>query len=179
MINRTTTYAETSRLILRSWKPEDLPLFVAMNMDERVMKYFPALLTEEETVAFYDRIKNEFDNNGWGLYAVELKSTGQFIGYVGLHEIGFDAGFTPGIEIGWRLAADYHNRGYATEAAEEVLKLAKSCGIKSLYSFTATINTPSERVMQKIRMKKIGEFDHPKLTTDSPLCRHVLYRIAL
>lgn len=179
MINRTTTYAETSRLTLRSWKPEDLPLFVAMNRDAQVMKYFPASLTEEETEGFYNRIKEEFAKNAWGLYAVELKSTGQFIGYVGLHEIGFEAEFTPGVEIGWRLAADYHNQGYATEAAEEVLKLAKSCGIKSLYSFTATINTPSERVMQKIGMGKIGEFNHPKLSTDSPLCRHVLYQIAL
>lgn len=179
MINRATTYAETSRLILRSWKPEDLPLFVAINRDARVMKYFPALLTETETVAFYDRIKEELDRNGWGLYAVELKSTGQFIGYVGLHEIGFEADFTPGVEIGWRLAAEYHNHGYATEAAEEVLKLAKSCGIKSLYSFTAKINLPSERVMQKIGMEKVGEFNHPKLSTDSLLCRHVLYQIRL
>ena len=82
MINRTTTYAETSRLILRSWKPEDLPLFVAMNRDAQVMKYFPATLTEEETEGFYNRINEEFARKGWGLYAVELKSTGQFIGYV-------------------------------------------------------------------------------------------------
>lgn len=117
--------------------------------------------------------------NGWGLYVVELKSIGRFIGYVGLQEIGFDADFTPGIEIGWRLAADFHNQGYATEAAKEVLRLAKIKGIKRLYSFTAEINKPSERVMQKIGMQKYGEFDHPKLMPGSPLCRHVLYRIDL
>lgn len=81
---------------------------------------------------------------------MEIKSTGEFIGYVGLHEIGFDADFTPGVEIGWRLAADYHNQGYATEAAKAVLSLAKSAGIERLFSFTAKINAPSERVMQKI-----------------------------
>lgn len=179
MISPTTTYTETERLILRSWKPEDLPLLVAMNKDSQVMKYFPELLTSEETEAFYNRIQDEFDRNGWGLYAVELKTTGRFIGYVGLHEIGFDADFTPGIEIGWRLAADYHKQGYATEAAKEVLRLAKSKGIKRLYSFTAGINKPSERVMQKIGMEKCGEFEHPKLVVGSPLCRHVLYRIDL
>lgn len=172
-------YAETNRLILRSWRAEDLPLFVDMNRDARVMRYFPALLTEVETVAFYNRILEEFERSGWGLYAVELKSAGRFIGYVGLHEIGFESDFTPGVEIGWRLAADYYNHGYATEAAKEVLTLAKSHGIKRLYSFTAEINMPSERVMQKIGMEKIGEFDHPKLTADSPLCRHVLYQIDL
>lgn len=143
------------------------------------MRYFPATLSYEETEEFYNRIQNEFDQKGWGLYAVEIKSTGEFIGYVGLHEIGFEADFTPGVEIGWRLAADYHNQGYATEAARAVFKLAKDAGIDRLYSFTAGINAPSERVMQKIGMKKTGEFKHPKLPDDSPLCIHVLYEIDL
>lgn len=106
------------------------------------------------------------------MYAVEIKATGEFIGYVGLHEIGFEADFTPGIEIGWRLAADYHNHGYATEAAKAALTLAKDSGIRRLYSFTAKINIPSERVMQKIK-----EFAHPKLPSHSPLRTHVLYSI--
>ncbi len=179
MTNQVTIYAETERLKLRQWKAEDLPLFTAMNKDARVMKYFPALLTDEETKAFYDRIQAEFNIKGWGLYAIELKASGGFIGYVGLHEIGFEADFTPGIEIGWRLAAAYHNQGYATEAAKAVLGLAKVQGISRLYSFTAEINKPSERVMQKIGMDKMGTFNHPKLSADSPLCRHVLYGVKL
>ena len=172
-------YIETDRLILRSWKPGDLPLFAEMNKDERVMRYFPATLTFQQTKSFYNRIQSEFERKGWGLYALEIKSTGEFIGYVGLHEIGFDANFTPGVEIGWRLAADYHNLGYATEAAKAVLSLAKSAGIERLFSFTAKINAPSERVMQKIGMVKDGEFMHPNLSDDSPLCVHVLYKIDL
>ena len=172
-------HIETDRLILRSWRADDLQEFIAMNCNPCVMKYFPALLTAQETEAFYGRIQEEFATKGWGLYAVELKSTGRFIGYVGLHEIGFEAYFTPGVEIGWRLAADYHNQGYATEAAKGVLQLAKSKGIGRLFSFTATINKPSERVMQKIGMEKVGEFNHPRLTDASPLCPHVLYRINL
>ncbi len=169
-------YAETERLRLRSWMEENLKPFADMNRDPEVMKYFPALLTDAESERFYINIQKEFEQRGWGLFAVELKSTGVFIGYVGLHEIGFDAGFTPGIEIGWRLAAAYHNRGYATEAAKAVFELAKSLGIRRLYSFTAKLNKPSERVMQKIGMTKVGEFDHPKLDACSPLLTHVLYR---
>lgn len=179
MVDSIRIYGETERLILRSWSVEDLPLFVGMNMDEVVMKYFPALLTEAETAGFYRRIQDEFERKGWGLFAVELKDSGKFIGYVGLHEIGFEASFTPGVEIGWRLSKEYHNRGYATEAAKAVLEIAKSQGIKRLYSFTAEINKPSERVMQKIGMQRVGEFDHPKLTSQSPLLRHVLYVIEL
>ncbi len=115
-------FTETERLVLRSWKQEDLPLFIAINRDERVMRYFPSILNESESEEFYNRIQDEFNKNGWGLYAVVVKSTGEFIGYVGLHEIGFEADFTPGVEIGWRLAADYHNNGYATEAAKSVLE---------------------------------------------------------
>ena len=173
------SYIETDRLILRSWKEEDFPLFAKMNKDARVMRYFPSILTAEQTESFYNRIQSEFERNGWGLYAVELKSNGTFIGYVGLHEIGFDADFTPGVEIGWRLDADYHNQGLATEAAKVVLKLAKKKGLQRLYSFTAKQNSPSERVMQKIGMKKVGEFEHPNLSSDSPLRTHVLYQIDL
>ena len=68
-------YAETERLILRSWKPEDLSLFADMNKDNRVMRYFLATLSEGETEAFFNRIQDEFNRKGWGLYAVELKST--------------------------------------------------------------------------------------------------------
>ena len=172
-------FAETDRMILRSWKLEDLPLFAKMNKDSRVMRYFPSILTDELTESFYKRIQSEFERNGWGLYAVELKSNGTFIGYVGLHEIGFDSDFTSGVEIGWRLAADYHNQGLATEAAKEVLKHAKQKGLTRLYSFTAKQNYPSERVMQKIGMTKVREFEHPNLSPDSPLQTHVLYQIDL
>ncbi|MDE7026035.1 MAG: GNAT family N-acetyltransferase [Paramuribaculum sp.] len=177
MSSTVKIFAKTERLILRQWKHEDLPTFVAMNSNPEVMRYFPEPLTEAETRAFYDRIQIEFERMDWGLYAVELKSTGSFIGYVGLHEIGFNADFTPGVEIGWRLDADYHNQGLATEAATKVLELAEGFGFEKIYSFTAVVNKPSERVMQKIGMKKTGEFDHPKLSSDSPLLRHVLYQI--
>ena len=170
---------ETDRLILRSWKMEDLPWFTEMNKDARVMRYFPATLTNEQTESFYNRIQSEFELNGWGLYAVELKSNETFIGYVGLHEIGFDADFTPGVEIGWRLAADHHNKGLATVAAKEVLKLAKQKGLTRLYSFTAKHNAPSERVMQKIGMTRVGEFEHPNISADSPLRTHILYKVDL
>lgn len=172
-------YAETERLILRSWKREDLAHFAVMNRDVQVMKYFPALLSYEESEAFYHRIQNELEQQGWGLYAVEQKATGQFIGYVGLHNIGFDADFTPGVEIGWRLCAWCHNNGYATEAAAAVLRLAREHDLSCLYSFTAQPNKASERVMQKIGMEKIGEFEHPALPESSPLRTHVLYRIIL
>ncbi|WP_300934582.1 GNAT family N-acetyltransferase [uncultured Muribaculum sp.] len=170
---------ETARLVLRRWKQSDLPTFIAMNKDKDVMRYFPSILTYEETMQFYWSIVAEFEHKGYGLFAVELKKDGSFIGYTGLHEFDFDVPFSPGVEIGWRLAAAYHNCGYATEAAGAVVGYAKTLGLKTLYSFTAKINKPSERVMQKIGMQKTGEFLHPKLEDVSPLKAHVLYSLDL
>ncbi|WP_289856864.1 GNAT family N-acetyltransferase [uncultured Muribaculum sp.] len=170
---------ETERLVLRQWKPADLPLFIEMNKDKEVMRYFPSTLTDVETIQFYERIVAEFEQKGYGLFAIELKCNGKFIGYTGLHEFDFDVPFSPGVEIGWRLAAAYHNCGYATEAAGAVVGYAKTLGLKTLYSFTAKINKPSERVMQKIGMQKTGEFLHPKLEDVSPLKAHVLYSLDL
>ncbi|MEJ5700932.1 GNAT family N-acetyltransferase, partial [Salmonella enterica] len=53
--------------MLRSWVREDLPLFAAMNRDVRVMRYFPALMTDSQTEMFYNRIVAEFKQKGWGL----------------------------------------------------------------------------------------------------------------
>ncbi len=171
-------YLETSRLILRDWKENDLAEFIRMNQDSHVMEYFLKKLSKEETVDFYNRICEEFDNCGYGLYAVETKEDQKFIGYVGLHNITFDVDFAPGIEIGWRLTPEVWGKGYATEAASACLAYANHIlKIKKLYSFTSLPNKRSERVMQKIGMTKIKEFDHPLVETGHWLRRHVLYGI--
>ena len=168
---------ETNRLILRQWRDEDILPFSEINRDAEVMEYLPKCLSLEETEQFYNRIVAEHNSYGYGLYAVEIKNSGSFIGYVGFHHFDFKAEFSPGIEIGWRLAKEYWNKGYATEAAEACLDYAcKYNFFKEVYSFTSVGNHRSERVMQKIGMGKVGEFDHPKLSLDSPLLRHVLYQ---
>lgn len=169
---------DTERLLLREWTEEDIVPFAAINRSEKVMKYFPKPLSYEETIGFYNRITREFAACGFGLYAVELKSTGEFIGYTGFHRFDFEADFSPGIEIGWRLDDRHWNRGYATEAAQACLDYArKRGGFDRVYSFTAVCNRRSERVMQKIGMKQVGTFSHPALPDGHWLREHVLYCI--
>lgn len=169
-------YIETPRLLLRDWRKEDLPVFVEMNRDPGVMKYFPKLLKPEESYVLYDRIQKEFDRYGYGLYAVEVKESGKFIGYIGLHYAVFEAGFTPCWEIGWRLSLDAWGRGYATEGAQACLQNAfGQLKLLQIYSFTSKLNLRSERVMQKIGMRKLGEFNHPLLPDGHPLRLHLLY----
>jgi ribosomal-protein-alanine N-acetyltransferase len=149
-----------------------------MNQDPMVMRYFPRLATPEESGAMVKLINAFFDEHGYGLFAIELKATGDFIGYTGFTQPGFESWFTPCTEIGWRLRKEFWGQGYATEAAKACLECGfGQFGLKEIYSFTAVLNTPSERVMQRIGMTKVGEFDYPKVEEGHPLRKHVLYKI--
>jgi RimJ/RimL family protein N-acetyltransferase len=112
---------ETARLILRRWGPDDREPFAALNADPQVKEYFPSALTRQESDELIDRIEAGFVARGFGLWALELKSTGRMIGFTGLSVPSFDAAFTPAVEIGWRLARGAWGNGFATEAAEECL----------------------------------------------------------
>src|SRR5437764_14595731 len=111
----------TDRLRLRRWRTSDLEPFAAINADPRVMQYFVAPLSREESNAYAARIIAQFDALDFGLWAVEIPGVVPFAGFVGMSVPGFDAHFTPCVEIGWRLAADRWGHGYATEAARAVL----------------------------------------------------------
>src|SRR5262249_5823709 len=107
----------TARLILRPWCDDDIEPFAALNADPRVMEFLPKLLDRAESDAMAARIREGFNRQPFGLWAVEVTNGARFIGYVGLSVPAFEATFTPCIEIGWRLAFDHWGRGYATEAA--------------------------------------------------------------
>ena len=175
-----TTYIETERLILRSWRVTDRAVFAEINSNNKVMKYFPKPLSIEESNGFVDRINSEFEETGFGLYAVEIKETGEFIGYVGFHRFAFDAPFSPRWEIGWRISDKFWNKGYATEAAMACIKYAQEKKLcNRLYSFTAVPNIASENVMKRIGMSFEGLFMHPALAEGHWLKEHKLYSLDL
>ena len=173
-------YIETQHLILRSWRQEDIPELVRLNSDERVMEYFLKTLSPRETADLYNAIQKEFETCGFGVYAVQEKGTQAFVGCVGLHHVTFPVDFAPAVEILWRLLPEFWGRGYATEAASACLEYANlKLNLKEICSFTSLPNKRSERVMQKIGMIRVKEFNHPLVASDHPLCKHVLYRIVL
>jgi RimJ/RimL family protein N-acetyltransferase len=170
----------TERLVLRRWKQFDLEPFRRMNADPKVMEFLPKGLDSEESDALVVRIERHFDERGFGLMAMELKESGEFIGFVGLSVPQFEAPFMPAVEIGWRLAADYWGKGLATEAARKTLRFAfEEVGLEEVVSFTVPVNLRSRRVMEKIGMTHdpLEDFDHPQLPVGHPLRRHVLYRL--
>ena len=176
---RPAACRETQRLVLRQWLGRDREPFAAMNADPAVMRYFPAVLSGAETDVLLGRIQAHFDRHGFGLWAVEVKQTGEFAGFVGLSVPTFEAHFTPCVEIGWRLAQQFWHQGVATEAARHVMQMAfDDLCLAEVVSFTSVANWPSRRVMERIGMTHASgdDFDHPAIAADHPLCRHVLYR---
>lgn len=170
----------TDRLILRRWRESDREPFARLNADARVMEFMPGILSVQESNMLADRIEAHFQQHGFGLYAAELRSNGSFIGFVGLSVPSFQAAFTPCVEIGWRLAADYWKQGLATEGAREIARYGfEILGVPELVSFTVPANTRSIRVMKKLGMSNNpqDDFDHPRLPVGHPLRRHVLYRV--
>lgn len=168
----------SERLGFRRWKPEDIPLFAALNSDPQVMEYFPSTQTLAQTTDRVRRIHDDFAQHGWGLYATDILDNQEFIGFIGFLYADFPADFTPCNEIGWRLKKSAWGKGYATEGAKRCLQHGfEQLGFTEVYSITALQNQRSEKVMQKIGMHRHGEFDHPKLEKGSWLERHVIYKI--
>lgn len=170
----------TDRLILRQWKKGDLEPFANMNADPRVREYFPGLQTREESDHSVSLVSGHIEKYGWGFWAASLVETGEFIGFIGLEDVYFQANFVPAVEIGWRLAYKHWGKGYATEGALACLRYGfETLKLDEIVSFTAVENTRSRRVMEKIGMHHDSkdDFDHPKLPEGHPLRRHVLYRL--
>jgi RimJ/RimL family protein N-acetyltransferase len=172
---------ETERLLLRGWRAADRAPFAEMNADPEIMRYFPSVLTRTECDERIERIVQSFEQDGFGLWAVEERSSQRFLGFTGLARPGFDAHFTPAVEIGWRLAREAWGRGFATGAARAAVAFAfDEVGLAELVSFTVEQNARSRAVMRRLGMRHdvADDFDHPELPPGHPLRRHVLYRLA-
>lgn len=169
---------ETTRLVLRRWDDADRLPFAAMNADPEVMRYFPAPMTGPESDALVDRIEEHFDTYGYGLWALERRDDGAFLGFTGLATVRPELPFAPALEVGWRLTRTAWGHGFATEAALEALRVGFESGHAEIVSFTAVANAPSRRVMERLGMRRDpdDDFDHPAVPEGSRLRPHVLYR---
>jgi RimJ/RimL family protein N-acetyltransferase len=170
----------TPRLVLREWKDSDNEPFALLNADPRVMEFMSKALTRVESDVFIEKIKAHFAEHGFGLFAASLRDNQKFVGYIGLSARTFKSDFAPYTEIGWRLAAEYWNKGLATEGARAVLRHSfTTLNLPEVVSYTVPSNIGSRRVMEKIGLvhQQSDDFDHPNLPAGHPLRRHVLYRL--
>lgn len=170
---------ETDRLYLRQWREKDLPLFAKLNADPEVMKYFPSPLSLAETHSFAEKCRALISAKGWGFWALELKGSGEFIGFTGLNAPKPSLPCSPCVEVGWRLRRDAWGNGYATEAATESLKFAfEDLSLDDVVSFTTVANARSRAVMARLGFTNTDQnFRHPDIPQDHSLAEHVLYKI--
>ncbi|NNE25360.1 MAG: GNAT family N-acetyltransferase [Saprospiraceae bacterium] len=163
-------YVFTSdRIGFREWEDTDLEPMSVLNGDKVVMQYFPGTQTLNQTQALIERMRSQYDKNGFCYFAVDFLDTNEFMGCIGCAEQFFESPYTPCIDIGWRLNKAFWHKGLATEGARACLDFMKNeHEIAKIMSFAPEINHPSIAVMKKIGMQYIGSFNHPALK-DVPL----------
>lgn len=172
----------TQRLVIRNWEPRDAALFHLINSDDVVMEFFPFRRDRTQSDAVLETLSAGIAQKGFGFAALEIRSTGECIGFCGLHADGVVPTLPPGtVEIGWRLAPAHWGKGYVTEAAEAWLAAGfGAMGLGEIVSFAVWNNRRSIAVMERLGMRRdpSGDFDHPRVPRTHPhLQRHVLYRL--
>jgi RimJ/RimL family protein N-acetyltransferase len=146
----------TARLLLRRWRIEDLEPFAAMCCDPDVMRYIGSGITRtrEQAAASIRAYEAQWEEKGYGLFAVELLESNHLIGFTGLADPDFLPEIMPAVEVGWRFARQSWGNGYATEAARAVLAFGlEMLGIPEIVSIHQVENRASGRIMQKLGMR--------------------------
>lgn len=151
---------ETERLVLRRWREDDLEPLAAIDGDPEVMRFIGdgSVHTREQTAAALAFMERGWDERGFGIFAVELRETGELAGWVGLTVPGFLPEVLPAVEIGWRLGRRFWGRGIATEAAREALRFGfTEAGLDRIISICHVDHHASARVMTKLGMRQERE----------------------
>ena len=147
---------ETARLVLRSWRAEDLAPFAAICADPVVMATLGPVMDLEQSRALIERARAREAEDGHTFWALERREDARLIGWCGV--IRGSAGPVAGkAEIGWRLAADCWGQGYASEAARAVIALARTLGHRVLRAGHMIDNPASGRVLRKVGFRPTGE----------------------
>jgi RimJ/RimL family protein N-acetyltransferase len=163
---------------MRGWRDSDRAAFATLNADPEVMRYLPATLDRAESDQLVDRFEQRLDQQGFGLWALEVLESSEFVGFTGLNPMPGGVPGAGGQEVGWRLDRHAWHKGYATEAARTALDVGlNSLGLPVIWSMTAVLNTPSQAVMRRLAMVRYRLFDHPRVERGHALRPHVLYGI--
>lgn len=151
----TQPIRKTERLTLRRWRDADHAPFAEICADRDVMRFIGdgSTRSAEQASRAIDTFERGWDTNGFGLFAVELNDSGEFIGFAGLASPTFLPEILPSVEIGWRLGKRHWGAGYASEAAREVVAFGVGdLGLADIVSICQLGNHASRRIMQKIGM---------------------------
>jgi RimJ/RimL family protein N-acetyltransferase len=148
-----------------------------------VRRFFPSVPTPEQVSEDFNAARDKARVNGFHFGSARLRSNDSFVGLLGIGlvpDMARDAiASRPRVEIGWVLHERFWGLGLASEGARAWLDFAWSVGLPEVVAFTAVLNRPSQRVMERIGMVRdpADDFFHPRIEAGHPLRPHVLYRI--
>ena len=151
---------ETERLFLREMNMDDLAALYKVLADPSIMQHYPYSFDEQRVRDWIERNMNRYRENGFGLWAVCLKDTGEMIGDCGLTLQNIEGEILP--EIGYHIRADQQHKGYAKEAASAVRDWAFSnTDYPALYSYCKYTNVASYKTAESIGMHFEKEYPDP------------------
>ena len=146
------TVLETERLILRHFTDDDVDDVFAVIGDPLTMKFYPQTFTREDARRWVTRSQERYRTDGFGLFAVVLKSNREVIGNCGVVKQNVEGESL--LEVGYHFRRDYWGHGYATEAARACVEYAfRQSGTAKVVSLILPENQPSRRVAERNGMK--------------------------
>lgn len=165
----------TSRLTLRPLSTKDLSTTHKYASDLDVTKYMYYLpnLKIDDSLAFLQDVEVEWNKDKPEFYEFAICLDGEHVGAVSLSHIEDDR-----YELGWILNKQYQGYGYATEAAQELVILARTLGAKQIIAHCDTRNVASRRVMEKLGMKFVLEQDR-QYRDERGMAREYMYSMEL
>ncbi|TXS49907.1 GNAT family N-acetyltransferase [Streptomyces sp. t39] len=155
----------TPRLRLRRWHDSDLTALADVHADPRAMHWVDdgAVLDLDRTAGTIERWEDEWDDEGFGVFAVELLASGEVAGGVGLYVPAFLPDARHEVAIGWLLGSQFWGQGYASEAAQATLEFAlQDRGLERVVAVLRVGDTASENVARKLGMEPEREVQHPE-----------------
>ena len=154
---------ETERLILREMMPADFDPLYAVLADSDIMEHYPYTFDETRVRNWIARNQERYQKDGFGLWAVVLKETGEMIGDCGVTMQNINGQMLP--EIGYHIRGDHQRRGYASEAAAACARwIFENRDFPAVYSYMKYTNIPSQKTAMKIGMKFAAEYEDPDNT---------------
>ncbi len=170
---------KTDRLILRSWRSDDVAAFHAINADPAVMATLGPVMTRDEVAVMIERMQEREARDGHCFWALERTEDARLIGWCGVIR-GTAGPVTGKAEIGWRMARDCWGQGYIAEAARATVRwIFANLPDDAVWAITTVDNRRSRAVMERLGMAYCPglDFDHPSVPPGDPLQRHVTYRL--
>ena len=159
------TEIRTPRLLLRQWHDDDLVPMAEINADPQVMRWVDdgSVRDLDETAEDIERWEEDWDEEGFGLFAVELLASGELAGFAGLSVPEYLPEVLPAVAISWRLGSPFWGQGYASEAAHATLEFAlQDRGLDRVVAIHRMGDDASENVLRKLGMTSERETSHPE-----------------